>query len=113
MHQTIITWSYFKIYHKSIYFGWRWKKNAYLDTLNFTQIALNRDLDKFIKTKRYLDIFNFTDEEKEKLSRWNIHIEIPKYKDVIINRNFLKKKWFKKTYVIECKLNCKVTVKVW
>ena len=113
--ETTITWSYFKIDQQSMYFGFRWKKKAYEKTLAFVQQKLNQDIDKFCKKKKYLDVFDLTDEEKTQYKTWTLHVDIPKYEDVKdnITRKLVSKKFLKKTYLIECKLSCKVRIKLY
>ena len=43
-HIKIINWSYFKVDNKDMYFGFRWKKQAYKDTLRYTQQKINQEV---------------------------------------------------------------------
>jgi len=114
-HCKTLTWTYFKVDNKDMYFGWRWKKQAYNDTVRYAQQKISQDLDKFTRKRKYLDIFNLSKENKKHISKWEIHVDIPKYKDVkdSIIRKMVHKKWFKKSYVTECRLNCTVLIIVW
>jgi hypothetical protein len=115
IHEKTITWTYFKVDNKDMYFGCRWKKRAYKDTRRYTQQKINQDLKKLVKQQKYLDIFELSKEAKSKLTYWQVHINIPKYKDVkkSIIRKLVDKKWFRKSYIISCELKCKVIVMVW